>query len=96
LAKKEGKKQLHVRFSGTPQRLCVRVEDNGTGRQTGPKEDELERTELGIANVRQRLVLLQGKSVKTDPVIITDLVVDGKPGGVRIDLVIILSKKKNN
>ncbi len=94
LAQKEGRKILQVQFSGEANRLFVRIEDNGTGRKERPVEKEMEKSALGIANVIQRLVLLQRKSKRTSPVTITDLYTDdGQPAGVRIDLVIALPEK---
>lgn len=91
LSSKEGEKRLRIHFSShEPNVLNVRVEDNGTGRKEHRAEKVLGKTQLGIANVRQRLMLLQKRSKKIDPVLITDLYDNGNPAGVRVDLVIEL------
>jgi two-component sensor histidine kinase len=96
LAAKKGEKRLLIRFSGDAGCLYVRVEDNGTGRKSRPGEEELEKTPLGIANVRQQLLLLRDKWEKYEPVSITDLYDGDKPAGVRVDLIIRLQVKNNS
>jgi streptogramin lyase/two-component sensor histidine kinase len=88
LAAKQGEKRLLIHFSGDRNCLYVRVEDNGTGRKSRQGEDVLDKTALGIANVRQRLLLLRDKGDKKEPVCISDLYDGDKPAGVRVDLVI--------
>jgi ligand-binding sensor domain-containing protein len=87
---REGAKRLLIHFSGSGRQLLVTIEDNGTGRQTRAADDEMQHRSLGLANVRQRLLLLQRNAErKNDPVRITDLFAeDGSRAGLRVELFI--------